>query len=146
MNLPQNLAIPALALIALTGCSGPPTQAAESTTVAAPAETESATEFESASGTIVGAVGVLKNYFFNYQDDYCEGQQIKGTTEDYLTYLECPGVDTYFWLFSDEEQRDALMPEIQDMGMPFLVAEDWVITSELDMANFQAEYGGALNP
>lgn len=110
-----------------------------------PSKNTEATVLQSASGSIVGSVGVLKNYFFNNYSEQCSDWSLSGTTSDYLTYGECAGSDTYFWLFSDTEQRDALASEIRQKGLPMLVSDEWVIASPLDLKPAQDDIGGAIN-
>lgn len=110
-----------------------------------PAESAAATTLKSASGSIVGSVGVLKNYFFNNYSEHCSDWSLSGTTSDYLTYGECAGTDTYFWLFSDTEQRDALADKIRQKGLPMLVSDEWIIVSPLDLKPAQEDIGGAIN-
>lgn len=132
----------AMAALILSGC-------AETTNFAPAAEPPSElfprSTITSAPGSIVGSVGVLKNYFFNAQAESCTGFQIKGTQDGYLSYAECTDQDTYFWLFNDSIDRDGLLPEIQNMELPMLISEEWVIASPLDLEAAQDQMGGAIN-
>lgn len=94
---------------------------------------------------MVGSMTVLKNYLFQYVDADCTGWQMKNMSGDYLEFGECLDQDTFIWRFDSLEQRDALLLEIQEKGLPMLVSNEWVIASPLDLTYFQEEHGGALN-
>lgn len=127
-----------LAVLATAGCSSE---------AAAPAAQEKPVDqINSAPGTTVGSIVVLKNNFFNNYKESCEDWSLSGTTEDYVTYGECAGNPAYFWLFDDAEQRNALLPEILKEDMPLLVSDEWVIATNMDLKPAQEDIGGAINP
>lgn len=135
---------PALALSAivlLTGCSS-------STQASGNPEPEPApepAEITSSPGTQTWNATVIKNKFFSTQPEDCSDVQVHGGAGDYTTFIECENTETYLWLFSDAEKRDAYLPEILELGLPLLVSEDWVIASPLDLEAAQEEIGGAVN-
>lgn len=51
----------------------------------------------------------------------------------------------HFWLFSDTEQRDAYLDEIQAKNLPLFVSDDWNIASPIDLEPAQQDIGGAIN-
>lgn len=125
------------------------TAACSSGSTSAPAGTASeapVAQVKSASGSTPGNIGVLKNYFFNNYNESCEDWSLEGSTAEFLTYGECAGNPVYFWMFSDEEQRDALLPDILEKDMPLLVSDTWVIAANMDLEPAQNDIGGAINP
>lgn len=135
----------AAVLFTLAACGGAsstgPSATSGSSTVSSPRPTVS-----SATGTMVGSIVVLKNYFFNnYNDENCTGWSITGSTADFTTYGECADSNTHFWLFSDAEQRDAYVDEIQAKNLPLLVSDEWIIASPIDLEPAQQDIGGAIN-
>lgn len=132
-------ALPALmaAALLMAGCSATP--------AGSPAAT-SAPPIKSATGTTVGSIVVLKNYFFNNYKEHCEDWSLTGTSSGFLTYGECAGNPVYFWLFDGPAQRNALMGKIREKNMPLLVSDTWVIASKMDLEPARKDMGGAINP
>lgn len=137
-------AILTVTALLLAGCAAPGTGASDPGP-GTPA-TSSPAAIKSAPGTQVESIGLLKNYFYNNYSDHCADWSLKGTTSEYVTYGECAGTPTYFWLFSNTKQRDALMGKIREKKMPLLVSDKWVIASNFDLKPAQDDIGGAINP
>jgi hypothetical protein len=132
------LAVLAAAVLLVNGCSSIP--------AGAPAAASSAPPVKSASGTTVGSIVVLKNYFFNNYKEHCEDWSLTGTGDGFLTYGECKGNPVYFWLFDGPAQRDALMGKIREKNMPLLVSDIWVVAANMDLEPARKDMGGAINP